>query len=94
MLVGPMPPTKGGMTTFMLNLMASPLNEEFEFVPYTVSRPPKKDVIANYGYGAILRDGISDPLPRSSAVYVRACAYSPCFQLEISDAAVTVGNMA
>jgi hypothetical protein len=47
-----MPPTKGGMTTFMLNLMASPLNEEFEFVPYTVSRPPKN------GYGAILRGGI------------------------------------
>ena len=30
----------------------------FEFVPYTVSRPPKKDVIADYGYGAILRGGI------------------------------------
>ena len=26
--------------------------------------------------------------------HVPACAYSPCFQLEISDAAVTVGNMA
>jgi hypothetical protein len=46
------------MTTFMLNFMASSLNEEFEFVPYTVSRLPKKDVIANYGYGAILRGGI------------------------------------
>jgi hypothetical protein len=26
--------------------------------------------------------------------HVPACAYPPCFQLEISDAAVTVGNMA
>jgi glycosyltransferase involved in cell wall biosynthesis len=58
MLVGPMPPTKGGMTTFMLNLMASYLNEEFEFIPYTVSRPPKKNVIVNYGYGAIFRGGM------------------------------------
>jgi glycosyltransferase involved in cell wall biosynthesis len=57
MLVGPMPPTKGGMTTFMLNLMASNLNKEFEFVPYSVSRPPKKNVIVNYGYAAIFRGG-------------------------------------
>ena len=40
LLVGPMPPTKGGITTFMLNLMGSYLNEQFEFVPYTTTRPP------------------------------------------------------
>jgi hypothetical protein len=34
LLVGPMPPTKGGIATFMLNLMVSYLNEQFEFVPY------------------------------------------------------------
>src|ERR1700675_4374402 len=33
LLVGFMPPTKGGVTTFMLNLMGSHLNGEFEFVP-------------------------------------------------------------
>ena len=57
LLVGPMPPTKGGITTFMLNLMASHLNEQFEFVPYTTTRPPKRDVIDNWGYGAVLRGG-------------------------------------
>jgi glycosyltransferase involved in cell wall biosynthesis len=57
LLIGPMPPTKGGITTFMLNLMASYLNELFEFVPYNTTRPPKRDVIDNWGYGAVLRGG-------------------------------------
>jgi glycosyltransferase involved in cell wall biosynthesis len=57
LLLGPMPPTKGGVTTFMLNLMASYLNEQFEFVPYTTTRTPKRDVIDNWGYGAVLRGG-------------------------------------
>jgi glycosyltransferase involved in cell wall biosynthesis len=58
MLVGPMPPLKGGITTFLLNLMASPLNKHFEFVPYSISRPQKKNVIDNWGYGSMLRGGI------------------------------------
>ena len=58
MLVGPMPPTKGGVTTFMINLMASPLNVDFEFVPFDTSRPPKKNVAENWGYRAVLRGGV------------------------------------
>jgi glycosyltransferase involved in cell wall biosynthesis len=57
LVVGPMPPTKGGVTTFMLNLMASHLSDEFEFVAFTTSRPPKRNVIDNWGYGAVLRGG-------------------------------------
>ena len=57
LLVGPMPPTKGGVTTFMLNLMASPLAAQVEFVPFTTSRPPKRDVMRNWGYRAMLRGG-------------------------------------
>jgi glycosyltransferase involved in cell wall biosynthesis len=57
LLVGPMPPTQGGVTTFMLNLMASSLRHEFRFVPFTTSRPPKRDVTDNWGYGAMLRGG-------------------------------------
>jgi glycosyltransferase involved in cell wall biosynthesis len=57
-LIGPMPPTKGGVTTFMLNLMASPLCESYAFLPYTTTRPPKKNVIDNWGYGAVLRGGL------------------------------------
>jgi glycosyltransferase involved in cell wall biosynthesis len=53
-----MPPTKGGVTTFMMNLMASPLNGEFEFVPFDTSRPPKKNVSENWGYRAVLRGGV------------------------------------
>ncbi len=53
-----MPPTKGGVTTFMLNLMASPLNREFDFVPFTTSRPPKKNVTDNWGYRSMLRGGL------------------------------------
>jgi glycosyltransferase involved in cell wall biosynthesis len=53
-----MPPTTGGVTTFMLNLMASPLNAEFVFVPFDTSRPPKKNVAENWGYRAVLRGGV------------------------------------
>lgn len=57
LLVGPMPPTKGGVTTFMLNLMASYLRADFEFIAFTTSRPPKRNVIDNWGYRAVLRGG-------------------------------------
>lgn len=57
LVVGPMPPTKGGVTTFMLNLMSSHLNQEFEFIPFTTSRPPKRNVIDNCGYRSIFRGG-------------------------------------
>jgi len=53
-----MPPAKGGVTRFMINLMASPLSVEFEFVPFNTSRPPKKNVTKNWGYRAMLRGGI------------------------------------
>ncbi len=57
LLVGPMPPTKGGVTTFMLNLMASPLASQARFIPFTTSRPPKRNVTENWGYRAMLRGG-------------------------------------
>ena len=58
LLVGPMPPTKGGVTTFMLNLMASPLAAEVAFIPFTTSRPPKRNVTENWGYRSMLRGGV------------------------------------
>jgi glycosyltransferase involved in cell wall biosynthesis len=42
----------------MLNLMASPLREHFTFVPFSTTRPPKKNVIENWGYRAMLRGGL------------------------------------
>ena len=50
LMVGPWPPTKGGVTTFMRNVAKSPLKEKYEFIPFTTSRPEKRDVKGdNYG---------------------------------------------
>jgi glycosyltransferase involved in cell wall biosynthesis len=49
--------TIGGITTFMLNVINSSLNERYEFLRFTTSRPPKKDVADNYGYQSMLRGG-------------------------------------
>lgn len=57
-VIGPFPPTTGGVTTFMLNLTSSLLATEFDFRAYSTSRPVKKNVIDNYGYSAFLRGGL------------------------------------
>jgi glycosyltransferase involved in cell wall biosynthesis len=59
LLVGPFPPAKGGVTSFMRNLMASPLKERFDFVPFDTARPAKADVVDSYGYAAMFRGGIA-----------------------------------
>ena len=59
LMVGPWPPTRGGVTTFMQNVVDSPLKERYEFMPLTTSRPGKRNVKGdNYGYGAIFRGGL------------------------------------
>ena len=59
LMVGPWPPTRGGVTTFMRNVTRSPLKEKYEFIPFTTSRPEKRDVKGdNYGYAAIFRGGV------------------------------------
>ena len=58
LLVGPWPPTTGGVTTFMLNVANSPLRDRFEIIPFTTSRPPKKNVADNYGYRSLLQGGV------------------------------------
>jgi glycosyltransferase involved in cell wall biosynthesis len=58
-MVGPWPPTTGGVTTFMRNVVRSSLREAYDFVPFTTSRPDKKNVKGdNYGYAAVLRGGL------------------------------------
>jgi glycosyltransferase involved in cell wall biosynthesis len=52
-----MPPAKGGVTTFMLNLLASPLARQIHFIPFNTARPPKPGVTDNWGYAAMLRGG-------------------------------------
>jgi glycosyltransferase involved in cell wall biosynthesis len=57
MLVGPWPPTRGGVTTFLLNVVNSQLKERYTFFRFTTSRPPKKNVVDNYGYQSLLQGG-------------------------------------
>ena len=59
LMVGPWPPTKGGVTTFMRNVVASSLKEKYDFIPFTTSRPGKRNVRGdNYGYAAVFRGGL------------------------------------
>ena len=59
LMVGPWPPTRGGVTTFMLNVVNSPLRQRYHFIPFTTSRPGKTNVRGdNYGYAAVLRGGL------------------------------------
>lgn len=58
LVVGPWPPTVGGVTSFMLKLVESALANEFEFRRFTTSRPPKKSTVDNWGYGAIFQGGV------------------------------------
>ncbi|HEV8644612.1 MAG TPA: glycosyltransferase family 4 protein [Burkholderiales bacterium] len=46
------------MTTFMRNVVRSPLRERYDFIPFTTSRPGKPNVKGdNYGYAAMFRGG-------------------------------------
>jgi glycosyltransferase involved in cell wall biosynthesis len=57
-MVGPWPPTKGGVTTFMRNVVSSPLREKYDFIPFSTSRPSKTRIKGdNYGYASMLRGG-------------------------------------
>jgi len=38
-MVGPFPPTVGGITTCMLNVLTSNLNKKFKFITFTTTRP-------------------------------------------------------
>lgn len=69
LMVGPFPPTKGGVTTFMLNVINSPLSERYAFIGHTTSRPPKKNVVDNYGYAAMFKGGIGRLLAAAWATF-------------------------
>ena len=59
LMVGPWPPTKGGVTAFMLNVVNSDLKHKYDFIPFTTSRPGKRNGTRdNYGYAAIFGGGI------------------------------------
>ncbi|MEQ8766144.1 MAG: glycosyltransferase family 4 protein [Planctomycetota bacterium] len=57
LLVGPFPPTVGGVTTFLSNLTTSALRHQYSFLPFSISRPPKRETIDNDRYSALLTGG-------------------------------------
>jgi len=58
MLVGPWPPTQGGVTTYMLNVAGSQLADQYEFLRFSTSRPLKHKLSRAYGYRAMFRAGL------------------------------------
>lgn len=58
LLAGPWKWTVGGVTTFMQNVVSSPLAVSYEFLRFNTARPPKQNVTDNYGYGAMFRGGV------------------------------------
>jgi glycosyltransferase involved in cell wall biosynthesis len=52
-MVGPFPPTVGGITSYMNSVINSQLNEQYTFIPFTISRPTIGIVKENYGYSII-----------------------------------------
>ena len=66
LLVGPFFPTIGGITTFLNNTMSSTLSRSYDFRVYNTSRPLKRNVVNNTGYGAVFRGG----LPRAMTAWL------------------------
>lgn len=58
LMVGPLPPTVGGITTCMLNILTSDLSKEYEFIPFTTSRPTERLVKDFYDYTLIFHMGL------------------------------------
>lgn len=60
LVVGPFSEQAGGVITFQRNLIEhSDLKERWEFIPYNISRPPKKNKNISHGYEAFLQSDIT-----------------------------------
>lgn len=59
LMVGPLPPTIGGITTCMLNILTSDLNKQYEFIPFTTSRPTENLVRGVYDHTLIFHVGLN-----------------------------------
>ncbi len=76
MVVGPFPPTTGGVTTFMLNLMGSSQKEEWEFVRHTTSRPVRKTPYSGQvSYAGFLQGGIGRAFQSAAVTVWHALSY-------------------
>ncbi|HXV64076.1 MAG TPA: glycosyltransferase family 4 protein [Vicinamibacteria bacterium] len=57
-VAGILPPSVGGITSFLLEMMSSSLAADFELIPFNTGRPHKPNVTNNTGYGALWNAGL------------------------------------
>jgi len=60
LLVGPFPPTVGGITTCMLHILTSDLNKQFDFIPFTTSRSNIGLIKEIYDYSLLFHIGFTN----------------------------------
>jgi hypothetical protein len=58
MMVGPFPPTIGGITTFMTEVLTSELRNEYCFMPFRTERPTGNIARSSDTYDEILHVGL------------------------------------
>jgi glycosyltransferase involved in cell wall biosynthesis len=58
LLVGLFPPTVGGITAQLVQMLEGPLAQRVDLIPFNTSRPPKKRGVGDPGYRALLSDGL------------------------------------
>lgn len=76
MVVGPFPPTTGGVTTFMLNLMSSSLREQWAFVRHSTSRPVRKRPYkGQVSYSGFLQGGLGRAVASAAVTAWHALSY-------------------
>jgi hypothetical protein len=59
LLVGPLPPAVGGVTTSLHNILFSDLRHRYEYICFSNSRPPKKTSLGSHGYKDFFQGGLA-----------------------------------
>ena len=76
LMVGPLPPTVGGITTFITSILESNLNKKYEFVTFTSSRPPLRGKIPSLqDHSIIFRVSLLDLFRSVSATLYHLCVF-------------------
>src|SRR5882724_6444398 len=58
LVAGHLPPAAGGITSQLLTILGSQINQEFVLVPFNIGRPAKRSVTDNFGYQALVNSGL------------------------------------
>jgi glycosyltransferase involved in cell wall biosynthesis len=57
-VVGHFPPAQGGIASLLQGVFDSGIQQTYQLLPFNISRPPKKKVNDNFGYGALFNAGL------------------------------------